>query len=171
MSQSSAIVTTWDGESFVPLRRFARVCDAEFTVGETYRVTLAEERSLNSHNHYFATIADAWSNLPEKYDGRFADPEHLRKFALIKARYYDQRSIVCASKAEARRVAAFIAPMDDFAVVTVNEAEVVVYTAKSQSRKAMGAKVFQESKQAVLDVVSYMLGVTATQLAAQEKAA
>lgn len=168
---SRPIAVQWDGEAFVPLRRFATQCDEDFTVGERYTFEELRDRSPESHRHFFATIADAWSNLPEKYDGRFADPEHLRKFALIKARYYDQRSIVCASKAEARRVAAFVAPMDDFAIVSVNEAEVVVYTAKSQSRKAMGAKVFQESKQATLDVISEMLGIPPEQLASRKAAA
>ena len=168
---SAPIVTSWDGEAFVPLRRFQKLCDSEFVVGEQYRMTLTEERSLASHNHYFATIAGAWTSLPERYDGRFPDPEALRKYCLIKARYYDVRTIVCASKAEAARISAFIKPMDVYAIVTAQEATVSVFTAKSQSKKAMGSKVFQESKQGVLDVLDHMLGVEPGTTGRQSEAA
>jgi hypothetical protein len=74
----------------------------------------------------------------------FPTAEVLRKKMLIRAGYADERSIVCASKAEAQRVAAFVKPMDEYAVVTVREAVVRVYTAQSQSIKAMGAKPFPD---------------------------
>jgi ABC-type nickel/cobalt efflux system permease component RcnA len=60
--------------------------------------------------------------------------------------------------------------MDDFAVVTVSEAVVTVYTAKSQSMRAMGKKAFAESKEAVLRILSEMLGVEVGQLPTQEAA-
>jgi len=40
---------------------------------------------------------------------------------------------------EAQRIAAFIKPMDTYAMVIVNECVVTVYTAKSQSLKAMAS--------------------------------
>jgi hypothetical protein len=103
-------------------------------------------------------------NLPEQLADRFATSEHLRKWALIKAGYRDERTIVCASKSEAQRIAAFFKPMDDFAVVVSREATVISWTAKSQSVKAMGNKVFQESKTKVLDVLSEMIGSDAATL-------
>ena len=126
-----------------------------------------EPRSQKSHDHFFAIVADAWANLPEDQVGRFGDSEHLRKWCLIRAGYRDERTMVCASNAEALKLAAFIRPMDDFAVVTVERAVVSVYTAKSQSMKAMGAKVFQESKDAVFGVLAGILGVDPTTLAQQ----
>lgn len=147
-----------------PLPRFAGLCDKQFVVGETYRLAVTEERSRASHSHYFASIEEAWRNLPEDEAERFPTSEHLRKWALCKTGYADERSIVCASKAEAQRVAAFIKPMDDFAIVVVSEATVKVYTAKSQSLKAMGKKVFQDSKTAVLDLLSSMVGISAKEL-------
>ncbi len=89
----------------------------------------------------------------------FPTAEHLRKFALIRCGYSDQRQIVCASKAEAQRVAGFVRPMDEYAVVTTSEAVVSVFTAQSQSRKAMGHRPFQESKNKVLDYIAGLLGV------------
>lgn len=126
-----------------------------------------EPRSQNSHDHFFAIVADAWANLPEDQVGRFGDSEHLRKWCLIRAGYRDERTMVCASNAEALKLAAFIRPMDDFAVVTVERAVVSVFTAKSQSMKAMGAKVFQESKDAVFGVLAGILGIDPTTLAQQ----
>lgn len=153
------LVFTWDGDAMVPLARFHNAANAQFTVGEAYRMDAIEERSAASHNHYFAALHDRWMSLPEHYGDRFPSVDHLRKYALIKAGYRDERSIVAGSKAEAQRLAAFLKPMDDFAIVAVSEAVVTVYTAKSQSMRAMGKKVFQESKQAVLDTVDEMIGL------------
>lgn len=152
------IIYTWNGEAMEPLPRFHNLVNAEFVVGERYRLSEDNERSRATHNHFFAAVQDAWETLPEHMAERFATSKHLRKWALIKCGYRDERSIVCASKAEAQRLAAFIKPMDEFAVVVVTEAMVTVCTAKSQSRKAMGGKDFQDSKQAVLDYLDGLIG-------------
>jgi hypothetical protein len=157
MSKVAPIIFEWDGEAMVPLSRFRNIADREFTVGERYRMEAQEQRSIISHNHYFATLQNIWESLPERYDNAIPSAEHMRKWALIRTGYRDERSIVCASKAEAKRVAAFVKPMDDFAIVVVNEATVSVYTAKSQSMKAMGAKDFQQSKERVLEYCQAML--------------
>jgi hypothetical protein len=157
MSKMPPMLFEWTGEAMMPLRRFHNIANAEFTVGERYRLEAQEQRSLISHNHYFATLQQIWESLPENYGDRIPSAEHMRKWALIRCGFRDERSIVCASKAEAGRVAAFVKPMDDFAIVVVNEATVSVYTAKSQSMKAMGAKEFQRSKEAVLDYCQGML--------------
>jgi hypothetical protein len=151
------LLCSWDGESFVP--KHPKIADRHYVVGETYPLIVHEHRSGESHRHYFASIADAWGNLPEEIAERLPTSEHLRKYALIRAGFRDERSITCASKAEAQRIAAFIKPMDDFAIVTVTEATVTIYTAKSQSLRAMGKAEFQRSKDAVLDVIAKMIGV------------
>ncbi len=153
---------SWNGEFMVPLQ--PRLADRYYVVGETYRLEPREDRSKRSHDHYFASIQEAWQNLPEHDAERFATADHLRKWALIKAGYRDERSVVCASKAEALRIAAFVRPMDDFAVVTVSNNVVIVYTAKSQSLRAQGKKDFQKIKDRVLDMVSAMIGVGADDL-------
>ena len=145
------IAFEWDGIAMVPQPRFQQRCDDDFVVGELYRLEVKEARSIASHNQYFAAIQEYWLNLPEIFGDRFPTADHLRKFALIKCGYYDERSIVASSRAEALRLSAFVKPMDDFAVVTVNEAMVQVFTAKSQKMKAMGKKTFQQSKSDVLD--------------------
>jgi hypothetical protein len=151
---------SWEGDLFRPLKRFQKACDAEFVIGEVYTLEEVKGRSQVSHNHYFAALNNGWMNLPETVAERFPTSEHLRKWCLIKAGFHDQRSIVAASKAEAQRVAAFIKPIDEFAIVVVSECTVTVYTAKSQSKKAMGAADFQKSKSAVLDLIDDLLGLS-----------
>ena len=160
------LLCEWTGEAFKPLGRYASDADKSLVVGERYKIAEAADRSANSHNHFFASLAESWRNLPEHLAERFDTPEKLRKFALIRSGYADQRQIFCASKAEAQRVAAFIRPMDEYAVVTVSEAVVTVYTAQSQSMRAMGKKEFQDSKTKVLDFVAGMIGVSPAELQA-----
>lgn len=152
----------WEGDAMKPLR--PKQADEAYTIGQVYRLASLEERSQNSHNHFFAALHEAWVNLPEDLALQYQSAEHLRKYALIKCGYANERSIVCASRAEALRIAAFIRPMDQYAVVVASEAVVRVFTAQSQSRKAMGAKVFQESKEKVLDAVAAMVGISVEQL-------
>lgn len=130
----------------------------QFVAGEHYQVATIEERSINSHNHFFAALNDLYGNLPESIADSFSSVEHLRKRALIATGWRDERSIVCASKAEAQRVAAFVRPMDDFAAVSVHESAVVVWTAKSQSMRAMGKETFQRSKDDVLNWAAALIG-------------
>jgi hypothetical protein len=114
------IPAVWEGDCWRPSRNFARVADRHYVIGEVYSLVTEEQRSHASHAHYFACVRDAWLNLNEHDAERFPTAEALRKFALIKSGYRDERSIVCASKAEAARVAAFIKPMDDYAIVTAS---------------------------------------------------
>jgi len=155
----------WDGEVMRPTRGFAATADKLFVIGEVY--TLAEvdaQRSMRSHRHYFQAVYDAWLNLSEHDADRFPTEVHLRKYALIRAGYCDTRELVCSSKAEAVRVGAFIKPMDPYALVTIKPPAVRVYTAKSQDLRSMGRKVFQESKDAVLEILAGMIEVSKEQL-------
>lgn len=158
----------WQGDGFAPLPRHAKECDARYVVGAVYALEEIQERSAASHKQFFAAVNEGWKNLPDEAAERFPTPDALRKFALIKTGYRDERSIQCASRPEALRVAAFIRPMDEFAVVTVTGATVTVFTAKSQSMKAMGKVEFQHSKTSVLDYIADMLG---TETRALESAA
>jgi hypothetical protein len=153
----------WDGEAMLPLH--PKLADREYVVGETYSLAPFEQRSQVSHNHEFAWLHEAWQNLPERYAEQFPTAEHLRKYALIRAGYSDSQSHVCNSKAEALRLQAFLQPIDAFSIVTVNGTVVNRFVAKSQSRRAMGGKEFQESKTKIMDVIAQMIGVEPEQLA------
>jgi len=104
-------------------------------------------------------VHDAWQNLPERVASEFPTPEHLRKHALIAAGFCDKQSVVFDSQEDAQRAAAFMRPVDPYAVVSVSGTVVTRYTAQSQSIRAMGKKIFQESKDAVLEIIAGMVGV------------
>lgn len=148
-----------DGEFRVMSNYWASRADKEFVVGEIYKMVEHHDRSDASHNHYFAAIKNGHDSLPDDLLDEYPTTEHLRKKALIRKGYCSHRDHVCASKAEALRLRAFLNPMDEYAIVKAQECVVRVYTAMSQSKKAMGAKDFQESKQAVLDFIDDLLGV------------
>ena len=158
MTIAPPLVFAWDGEAMVP--KHPRLADRHYVVGQQYRLVEETSRSANSERHQFAEIDEAWGNLPEDMALEFPTPTHLRKYALIKAGYCDKSSFVCGSPAEASRLAAYLEPIDEFAIVTVSGDVVTRYTAQSQSRKAMGARKFQDSKTKVLEIVSTMIGVT-----------
>lgn len=162
---------TWDGEAMRIRPSFQRQADQAFCIGEVYTLAPVEDRSAASHRHYFAAINEVWANLPEGMTERYPTAEALRKAALIRAGYHDERSIVCASRAEALRVAAFIKPMDDYALVATSGAVVRVFTAKSQSVRAMGKAAFEKSKADVLEALADMIGVTTQALHEHARAA
>lgn len=162
---------TWDGEVLRPASDFwARRADEDYCIGEVYEIAPIEQRSMASHGHYFAVLNEGWKNLPEKMSAEFPTPDHLRSRLLIATGWRDQASFVCSSKAEAIRLAAFMRPMDPFAVVAVNGAVVVRWTARSQAIRAMGKDDFQKSKDDVLGLLATVLevGPEALELAAAE---
>jgi hypothetical protein len=155
------IVWEWSGEAMVPLPRFHNMVNATFTVGERYKMEAHEERSHASHNHEFAVIEQAWQSLPEQYANEpwAQTPEHLRKYALIRTKFCNTQTFPCGSHSEAKRWAANLRPLDEYSIVTVDGSMVYRFTAMSQSKRAMGAKVFQESKQAILEFIGDLIGV------------
>lgn len=149
---------TYDGEALIP--RVPRLADKHLVVGETYMMVPWEDRSDATHKHEFAWLREAWMNLPEDVAVNYPSPEHLRKRSLIDAGYYVEKIVDAGSKAAALRVAAMIRSLDDFALVFVRDQFVIHRTAKSQSRRAMKKKEFQESKTAIMEIISNMIGVT-----------
>jgi hypothetical protein len=140
----------------------SKKADEEFTVGEYYRLVELEERSRATHAHYFATLHDMWMSLPEhiRIEEDWAESEDtLRKFALIKTGFYDEKVYACETAGEAKRVAKWVVPAD-YAIIIVKGNLVRVFTAKSQSYKAMPEKgQFQRSKEAVLNFVADILAL------------
>lgn len=161
----------WSGEAMIPVNAaVARRCAQAYGEGETVTLAPVEARSAASHRQYFAAVNEGWHSLPEHLADRFPTADHLRRWCLIRAGYSDSHSIVCSSAAEARRVSAFIGPIDEFSVVTVQGSTVTRFTARSQSMRAMGKQEFEASKRAVLDYIAGMIGVDADALAKAEAA-
>lgn len=162
----------WDGEAMVPASRFwARQADEQFTIGQRYRMVEENERSPASHAHEFAWLTEAWNSLPDELLAQYPNSEMLRKHGLISKGFCTMVQHVCATKAEAERLAAILKPYDAYAVVVARGTVVTVYTAVSQSRRAMGAAQFQQSKQALMEFVGDLLGVGAQTIGKVEKAA
>lgn len=164
----------WDGESMTPATQYqAKLADAEYVVGESYTLTVQEDRSMASHNHQFAWLKQAWLSLPEHLQAApFAQSrDHLRKYALIRTGFCDIRTVTCGSNAAAQRVALMARDLDHFCVADIAGSTVTVMTAHSQSTRAMGKQRFQESKTAILEFIADLIGVTPENLQQQKDAA
>lgn len=157
----------WTGEGFTPATaHWQRIADKHYAIGEIRNLVPEEQRSRISHNHQFAEIGDAWRTLPEHLAERFPTADALRKHALIKAGFATITEHVCDSAAEAQRLAAVIASLDPYSVTEIRRNIVRHLRAQSQSLRAMGRQDFQRSKQACLEIVAEMIGVSATTLSA-----
>lgn len=151
----------WRDGAFVPGSPYlAQYCDTTFGEGEVVTFERGEEHSIASRNHYFASVKTAWDNLPES-DERFPTPNALRKWALIRAGYCTESSVVCDSPEQAATIAAFTGNSEG-TIVVVRGNIVKKYTARSQSTKGNGAmspEEFQRSKVDVLDTIAELIAV------------
>lgn len=152
----------FNGAVMVPMR--PELAERQFRPDGRYLLEAHHERSYQRHKAYFASLHEAWSSLAVD---DFPTAEHLRKFALIRTGYYDERVLVCDTAAQAERVAAFVRPMDEFAIVIRDDNLIRVETAKSQSYKAMGRDAFNASMEDVLNYVANLIGVRREELDAQ----
>lgn len=154
----------WKDGALIPEPRFARWCDEQFGEGEVIQLERHEDRSTNSHNHYFAALKTCWENLPDiEVQERFPTVEAMRKWALIKAGYYTESSIVADSPEQATAIAAFMGRQEG-QIIVVKENVIKKYNAKSQSYRSMDKDEFQKSKSDVLDVVAELIAVTRKRL-------
>lgn len=157
MKAPRKFVMMWRDGVFIPSDRIKAYCDEAFGEGEVVSFERHEERSTASHNHYFACVQEAWSNLPEQ-DERFPTPDALRKWALIKNGYCTKSEAVLDTPEQAATVAAFTGNAEGV-IIVVRENVVTKYTAMSQSTAAMGKSEFQKSKDLVLDTIAELIAV------------
>lgn len=143
---------------------------APFDDGEILAVTIERGRSAKSHRHQFAWLKDAWLNLPEACANEpWAETsETLRKHALIATGFHRTYTVDCGAKATALRIKAELlraeTKAEGYALAQLQGPVLRVWTAESQSVRAMGGKRFQESKTAILDWIAAKVGVTAEEL-------
>ena len=149
---------------FCPMGRYAAECAAWFEDGAIVRLEQVQERSMKSHDHQFAWVAEAWKNLPDDLAEDFPTPEHLRKRALVQAGYFHETAIDVGSKAGALRVAADYKHRLEFAYIIVRGPIVIIREPMSQRKSVMGAKAFQESKSAIMAIIADLIGVTPEEL-------
>ncbi|OOY15103.1 hypothetical protein [Thioclava sp. DLFJ4-1] len=138
--------------------------------GEPVTVEIERGRSDATHRHQFAWVNDAWATLPETvaWEPWAQTPEMLRKHALIMTGFYQQEVIDCGDGKVAKDVATKLKAAHSkghgYALAIVRDGVAVVRYPESQSRKAMGAKRFQESKTAILEWIAAQIGVEPRQL-------
>ena len=158
------VLFVWDGDVMTPLPRFRQLCDKQFAVHEEYALSIVENRSQASHNHYFAAVADAFSNLAEEFNGQFPTPEHLRAWALVQCGYSTETDTVCDSPAEARKLGAVIRRYSPYAIMKISGNVLKIFEPESQSHAAMKKERFEASKADVLALVSGMARTTPAEL-------
>ncbi len=154
------VVFRWQDGHMVPEARYEKVARRQFAADEDYPMVVLEARSRASHNHFFASVDDAWHNLPEDIAIRWPTAEHLRKWVLVETGWFDEKDFNCESPARAKELAAFIRKVAEYARIIVHGKQVIVREAKSQSEAAMGKEMFQKSKRDVLDLLAAMIGTT-----------
>lgn len=154
------IILRYEGEgAFQPASPYmARLADRHYVIGETYPMAEHHERSMRSHNHYFASLADAWGNLPDALLEEYPTAEHLRKKLLIRAGFATHTDYTLDTPRDAITLAAILA-RDKYSIVEIKGPSVRHWQAESQSIRAMGAKRFQASKSAVFAEVDKLLAV------------
>lgn len=154
--------------AMVPLDRFGNVCRRQYNLQEEYPLIPLEERSMKSHNAYFAQLSSAFQNLPEGMAARWPTVEHMRKWVLIETGWYEEKEFPYEghdAKRNARRLGTWIRTENEFARISVHEvtptkALVIVRTAKSQAKLAMRSKQeFEASKADVLGWLEHAIGV------------
>lgn len=162
MTTQAPLKFMWDGSVMTPARGYAARAERQFTPFETYTLEVREDRSAVQHKHFFASIADAFTNLDDRCTKKIKTPEHLRKWALIETGWFDEHQIECGSNEVALRMATFVRSNDDYCEIIVRGPVLVVRTAKSQSQREMDKKEFQKSSSDVLDLLADMIGVNRT---------
>lgn len=173
MSAPRPIECVWDGERFTPATRYQhRLASEQFGAGELVTLAREEARSMASHRHEFAWLREAWKSLPEQYamEPWAQSAEHLRKYALCRTSFCTTETVAAGSNAAALRMAAFIRGREEYTLVSVQGSTVHIFTAESQSVRAMGKERFQASKTAIMDFVAGLIGCTPDQLPKQEAA-
>lgn len=158
------VLCVWDGQHFIPLPRFKRLCDRQFEVHEEVALIRSEERNMSQHRGYFAQLKEAYDNLAEEYANSYPSPEHLRADALVQAGYCTETDYVLENPKEARKLAVDLRRMNPYSIIRVRNNIVRHFEPESQSVAAMKKERFEASCKAVLGIVSSMARTTPSEL-------
>jgi hypothetical protein len=161
------IICVWDGQHMIPLPRFDRLCAAQFEINEEVPLMVVENRSLASHNAYFAQLHECYLNLTEEYAQEFDSEEHLRAWCLCMEGFCTQTRYELNTAADARVLREVLKTQDKATIVKINGPVVIVYTPESQAmygpNRMLKAR-FEESKAAVLARAASMARTTPAEL-------
>lgn len=172
------LVYEGDGNWSIANKAWGKRCDELYVVHERYAFSEVDTRNMKLHAAYFASIGEAWKNLPEGWGDYFKSPDHLRKYCLIKEGYCTTATFTLANEDEALAFAAYFrvpGESGEFRIIERRGNVVVVNTARSQQvlrkGKGMDADTFKSSSRAVLNRLDIMLGTSRGTVAKQRASA
>lgn len=171
MSDAPILYTCIEDGVMVPASPFWQRKAAEhYRAGARYELVEHQERSDNSHRHFFATIREAFQNLPDALLDEYPTADRLRRKLLIKGGFCKEQTVECATKAEAQRWADITRQREPDSIVIARGVLVRIFTAESMSYRTMDRKRFQAAKEFILGELSSMLGSTPRELERTEAA-
>ena len=164
----------WNGDFFAPVgRRFIDECNAEFVIGQRYRLALSEDASDSYRAQYFIQVKEMWQSLPDDKCARWPSPDLWRYYALIKTGFCVHTQIVGLDTFEALKIARCLT-QDPYSIATVKGCFVDIWRAKSQKLLCNGgdmdAAEFKRSKEAVIEFLTRELGIDKADLPTKESA-
>jgi hypothetical protein len=172
-----------DGEvhrelAMVPIPRYRNIAARQYgEEGGEHTLMPFEERSMASHNQFFAAVNDHYDNLPERVwyltdqkgeyvlgeDGhkvvRWPTSTHFRRDLLIRTGWCDVKEFECANRDHAKKLGLFFRAENPYAKVELAGFLVRIKVASSQKIAAMGKADFEQSKKDVLDLAESLTGV------------
>lgn len=167
------IIYECTGELMRPLAYHYDLFTRTFESGKRYQLIEFRERSRETHDHFFATVAGYWHNWPENYERELPSADHLRKHALIRTGHYIQCMIVHSSleaaSAYVRNFIRYVDYAEGSIASTVNGTATVMRMAKSQRKNVMDDKEFARSKNDVLDFCQAVTGIPPEQMKREVK--
>jgi hypothetical protein len=156
--------------AMVPQPRYVNVAKRQFgEAGSEHVLDPTSERSMASHNAYFAQLKEYFDNLPETYSPRYPTPEHFRKWLLVQTNWFDESEFNLSSEEAAKALGDFIRRRDAYAWMHPYGKKLIVRSPRSQSRAAMGKEDFEKSKHDVLELAAQMVGVAPGQMAKEAR--
>lgn len=175
-AKAPPILVRFTGDVFEPANvPMLTRAQKHFETGEVYAIEFADPPSDVTKRHFFAVINDSWKNLSnEPLPGknwsladRYPSPEHLRKWAIVKAGYADESMVPCDTDEMADRVVMMARRLDTYCVISRPEGSNVVRIWTAQSITKMDRRTFQNCKTLVFGILSDLIGVEPHTLAAQ----
>ena len=149
--------------AMIPHKRFHALCKRQFSGGEDYALGPVEGVPSKSRAAFFATIHEAWKNLPED-DTRFPDSEYLRKRALVAAGWATNAQYVMDSPKDARSMAMGLRRADPYAVVKCSGNVVDYWSPKSIATGQIHGDEWKGVMQRALDWVATLARTTRKEL-------
>lgn len=138
---------------------------------------LHKHRSEPDHRRFFAVIAAAFANWPERHDFHPSSSEHLRSWLLCKAGHYDVTTIPMDSdhpavtRLSVLAAEAAVKAAGTYAFIRPHGTALAVFSAKSIAWDKLSQKDFWPIRQAVEDVIAAEIGVDAETLLKQHERA